>query len=210
MAESIQRGTQPASPGSVGHGLNEAQQRLLESALTVFSEKGYEGATVREIISRAGVTRPVLYYYFENKEDLFCRLMEHWFEEIVHDMARTASGSDGVVDRLQALARDEFEQARKSPQVAQLVMQVFLSPVLQRLHLDREALWRSRFEVVRRIVAEGMERGELCEGNAEHVAMVFFGMLDYYVMGYVSNPERELTPELADAVVASFMKGAGV
>jgi len=41
------------------------------------------------------------------------------------------------------------------------------------------------------------------------MATVFFGMLDYYVMGYVSNPQRELPPELADAVVVSFMRGAG-
>ncbi len=43
---------------------NETVKRLLESALVLFSEKGYEGASIREIIERAGVTRPVLYYYF--------------------------------------------------------------------------------------------------------------------------------------------------
>ncbi|HOH51706.1 MAG TPA: helix-turn-helix domain-containing protein, partial [Candidatus Hydrogenedentes bacterium] len=52
---------------------NEAEARLLESALKIFSEKGYEGTSIREIIEGAGVTRPVLYYYFQNKEDLFRR-----------------------------------------------------------------------------------------------------------------------------------------
>jgi len=48
---------------------NGAEIRLLEGALSLFSKKGYEGASVREIIEEAGVTRPVLYYYFKNKED---------------------------------------------------------------------------------------------------------------------------------------------
>ena len=43
---------------------NEARTKLLESALTLFSQKGYEGTSIREIIQGAEVTRPVLYYYF--------------------------------------------------------------------------------------------------------------------------------------------------
>lgn len=63
--------------------VNEAETKLLRSALTLFSEKGYEGTSIREIIEGAGVTRPVLYYYFENKEDLFRRLFETTFSELI-------------------------------------------------------------------------------------------------------------------------------
>lgn len=41
---------------------NDTEERLLDAALTVFAEKGYETASVREIIEATGVTRPVLYY----------------------------------------------------------------------------------------------------------------------------------------------------
>jgi len=41
---------------------NDTEQRLLDAALTLFAEKGYEAASVREIIEATGVTRPVLYY----------------------------------------------------------------------------------------------------------------------------------------------------
>ncbi len=66
--------------------VNEAETRLLESALTLFSDKGYEGTSIREIIEGAGVTRPVLYYYFENKEDLFRRLVETKFAELTRKL----------------------------------------------------------------------------------------------------------------------------
>ena len=67
---------------------NEAEARLLESALKIFSEKGYEGTSIREIIEGAGVTRPVLYYYFQNKEDLFRRLVEPLFNEFIAEIGR--------------------------------------------------------------------------------------------------------------------------
>jgi hypothetical protein len=46
---------------------NAAEVKLLESALTLFSDKGYEGTSIREITERAGVRHPVLYYCFESQ-----------------------------------------------------------------------------------------------------------------------------------------------
>jgi hypothetical protein len=41
-----------------------ARERLLEAGIALFAEKGYASTSVREIVARAGVTKPVLYYYF--------------------------------------------------------------------------------------------------------------------------------------------------
>ncbi|MCH7908991.1 MAG: TetR family transcriptional regulator, partial [Candidatus Hydrogenedentes bacterium] len=75
--------------------INEAQIRLVESAIKLFASKGYDGASIREIVRDAGVTRPVLYYYFKNKEDLFCCIVEQQFilfDEQVDTILRTVSG----------------------------------------------------------------------------------------------------------------------
>src|SRR5512145_2176521 len=56
-----------------------ARLRLLAGATELFKRKGYAGTTVREIVAAAGVTKPVLYYYFRNKEGIFLDLMaEAW------------------------------------------------------------------------------------------------------------------------------------
>ncbi|MCE1227092.1 MAG: TetR/AcrR family transcriptional regulator, partial [Geobacteraceae bacterium] len=47
------------------------RQRLLDAALQLFSTKGYAATSVRELVEAAGVTKPVLYYYFKNKEGLY-------------------------------------------------------------------------------------------------------------------------------------------
>ena len=44
---------------------------LLESGIALFAEKGYASTSVREIVEGAGVTKPVLYYYFKSKEGMF-------------------------------------------------------------------------------------------------------------------------------------------
>ena len=52
------------------------RERLLETASHLFAEKGYASTSVREIVARAGVSKPVLYYYFQSKEGLLLRHFE--------------------------------------------------------------------------------------------------------------------------------------
>ncbi|MBN1365530.1 MAG: TetR/AcrR family transcriptional regulator [Syntrophaceae bacterium] len=52
------------------------KQRLLNSAIKVFSQKGYYEATISEIAGNAGVSDGILYEYFENKEDLLLSIAD--------------------------------------------------------------------------------------------------------------------------------------
>lgn len=54
----------------------ETRERLLKSAKKEFSEKGYMKASLRKICSQAGVTTGALYFFFQDKEDLFGALVE--------------------------------------------------------------------------------------------------------------------------------------
>jgi AcrR family transcriptional regulator len=48
----------------------DTRRRIHEAALDVFSERGYERATLREIAERLEITRPALYYHFKSKEEI--------------------------------------------------------------------------------------------------------------------------------------------
>jgi AcrR family transcriptional regulator len=187
---------------------NETEKRLMESALSLFSEKGYEGASIREIIERAGVTRPVLYYYFENKEQLFCRLVESWFLQSTADMDAVLAKAKGYRERLKALILLLFEKTERSPEVVRLIFQVFLSPSLAGFRLDREGLWRARLDRVAGIMREGLESGEFRGKDPETLAIAFCGMMDYYVMVKVNSKDARLSKGLADALVDVFLEGA--
>ena len=58
-------------------------KRILFNALDHFSRYGYTGASVREITHASQVTKPTLYYYFKNKEELYTKLSQSCFEEIL-------------------------------------------------------------------------------------------------------------------------------
>lgn len=56
---------------------SETRQKILAAAVVLVSEKGYQGATTREIAKQAGVTELTLFRHFGTKDRLFTELVEH-------------------------------------------------------------------------------------------------------------------------------------
>jgi len=53
----------------------ETKEKLLKCAKEEFMEKGFAGASLRSICGKAGVTTGALYFFFEDKDDLFCQIV---------------------------------------------------------------------------------------------------------------------------------------
>lgn len=187
---------------------NEAENKLLESALKLFAEKGYEGTSIREIIEGAGVTRPVLYYYFENKEDLFSRLVESQFAQLAAKIEEVKRQPISCVERLKGIIQIEFELAETNPDALGLILQVFFSPPGQGPALDKEKLAHMRFRHIEDIMFEGLDKGEFSGGDGQSLALVFQGIMDMHVMAKSNRPETVLTSELAASLVEFFLAGA--
>jgi TetR/AcrR family transcriptional regulator, regulator of cefoperazone and chloramphenicol sensitivity len=60
---------------------DETRLRIIEAAIELFGEHGFDGASTRDIAARAGVNAPALQYYFENKEGVFRACAEHIADE---------------------------------------------------------------------------------------------------------------------------------
>ncbi len=68
----------PAPPGT------DRRQQIIDAALAVFADEGYEGAKTKEIALRAGVAQGLIYFYFRDKEDLF---LQAFRQHAAHAMA---------------------------------------------------------------------------------------------------------------------------
>jgi AcrR family transcriptional regulator len=71
----------------------ERREQLIEIARTVFSEKGFDGASVEEIASRAEVSKPVVYEHFGGKEGLYAVVVDREVRQLL-GMMREALTAD--------------------------------------------------------------------------------------------------------------------
>jgi AcrR family transcriptional regulator len=187
---------------------NETEQRVLDSALALFSEKGYHGTSIREIIERASVTRPVVYYYFQNKEDLFLCLVTRRFDALVARLDQKLAAAETFRERLETIVWDAFEVAEKQPDVVRLLLHVFFAAEGLGARFDKIALWRKQFGRIVAVFEEGLRQGELASGDSERLALAFSGMLELHVMARVNGATGPLTRALAHELTALYLEGA--
>jgi AcrR family transcriptional regulator len=86
---------------------------LLETAATVFAQRGYEGATVEEIAERAGYSHGAVYSNFAGKADLFLAVFEEYMAGRARELAETQIGLDDEAPlelRARALADQWMER----------------------------------------------------------------------------------------------------
>lgn len=83
----------PAAEGGYQRG-EETRARIIEAAVVVFGERGYDGASTRDIATAAGVNAPALQYYFDGKEGVYLECVEHLITLLWRKMAPSVEAAE--------------------------------------------------------------------------------------------------------------------
>jgi len=172
---------------------NNSRERLLETATELFAEKGYAGASVREIVEKAGVSKPVLYYYFKSKEGLFYAILE-WAVDVQQNILNEIFEAKGtVLERFIFLYRRVHGGIQQYKSLYIMIHGLIYGPPEGVPEYDFASFQRNMLDAVKRIYTEGLPSGEIRKADAEEVAFLVLGLMDFSL-----NMDMIL-PELADS-----------
>ena len=203
------RGTSiPSGTYSSFVGVEEVRSstRILQNALQLFSSKGYEATSVREICEASGLTKPALYHFFGSKEGVYRALVEGALQEFHAELLARLSGPGGCAQRLRGMARRYFAYAEERRDLARFLMALIHNPG-SAPPTDFAGFYRQLLEGVARCLDEGVARGELRPGRNDVRLINLMGSLGEALCGCLILGEPRLTPELADALVDSLLDG---
>jgi AcrR family transcriptional regulator len=88
---------------------DETRLRILEGALAIFRERGFEQATMREIAFHAGVALGAAYYYFQSKESIVMAFYERSQQQMSLAIDELLDRCSSLEDRLRAIINYKFE-----------------------------------------------------------------------------------------------------
>lgn len=182
------------------------RRTLLLAGINLFAQKGYASTSVREIVASAGVTKPVLYYYFRNKEGLFQAILDwaaEWQESILHE----ALQSPGTAfERIVYLYRRIYQGLMENIQLFKLINHLFFGPPQGAPRYDIERFHRRMAEVIKEIYLGGLSRGEVREIDPEEATLLVLGVTDYcFHLDYL-HPES-IDPDRAERLLRLAFQG---
>lgn len=184
-----------------------ARERLLASAIALFNRKGYAATTVREIVADAGVTKPVLYYYFGNKQGIFLELMKGAWARFESLLAELAGRRGGARERIRTLAERIHGLFVENIEVARLMYAVYYGPRQGAPFFDFEPYHRRFRETVRGLVEEGIRSGEFRAGDADDMAWALIGAVNVAMELELCEAERGIGPAGLNRVLDIIFAG---
>jgi AcrR family transcriptional regulator len=182
-------------------------ERILQSALSLFSEKGYDATSVREICEASGITKPTLYHFYGSKEGVYRALVHGTLDRVREDMTRAIAGEGTLRDRLRRLTRTYFEAARGEPDLARFILALTHDPPSSAPRTDFLRFYDDILVHVTRAIETGEARGEVGPGPVDVRLLVLMGALGEAAHGYLLAGRPDLTPDLADTLVDVVLKG---
>jgi TetR/AcrR family transcriptional regulator len=177
------------------------------SALELFSSKGYDATSVREICEAAGITKPTLYHFYGSKEGVYRALVDGALDDFRGKVVAALEGRGDAVARLRQVARAYFEAARARRDLVRFIFALVHNPPSSAPVTDFPRFYD---EVVGRIAGEvekGVARGEFARGRTDLRMLIFMGALGEALCGYLIVGRPELSDALADGLVDEIVAG---
>ncbi len=182
--------------------------KLLEAAIRLFAHKGYPATSTREIVEAAGVTKPMLYYYFRNKEGLARGCHEPFFGYVSWALRDVVSTRREPYQQLVELVWAHLDFCQGHKPLARLFYALYFGPDDQKNLLDLTQYTQAGHELLMQGVAHVTEAGLVRPRCDEDLGMALHGMINIWVMAAL-NDEAELTYDLAQRVVDDLLRGFG-
>ena len=151
---------------------------ILASALDVFSSHGYRGATLDQIASTAGMSKPNLIYYFASKESIFVALLNRHMDEWLAPL-RAIEPSGDPLEQILRYVRRKIEMSRVMPRESRL----FANEIVQGAPRMKEHLSQNLkvlFDEKRQLLANWMEQGKLAKVDPEHLIFSIWATTQHY------------------------------
>lgn len=183
------------------------RQRLLSCATQLFTRKGYTATTVREIVEAAGVTKPVLYYYFRNKEGIYLELIRQAFMrfDALLDASRGHRGS--VTDRMLRFSDQVFSLFMENVDVGRLMYSIYYGPPQGAPFFDFDTYHIKFQDTIRRLVNEGIRKKEFHKGNAENIMWAIIGAVNVAMEVQLLHPDMGIEQKRLAGILKLIFQG---
>jgi AcrR family transcriptional regulator len=167
-AERAARAARPASP----------RDRLLATARDLFTRRGFDGVSVRELTARARVNLGAITYYFGSKEGLYNAALESMARPFADRVAEAARSGGTALDRVEAVVRVVLSHLAEHAEVPKwLLRELALERPLPPPMLE---LMRRNAGTLAAVISDGQREGTVREGDPRLLALSVMAQPFYF------------------------------
>jgi AcrR family transcriptional regulator len=179
---------------------------ILAHATDVFDEKGYAGASMRDLSRASGMSLAGLYYYFESKEKLLYLIQRHTFTTILERLRARLEGVTDPEERIRVFILNHLEYFlanQKAMKVLSHEDEVLKNGYGTEIAGIKREYVRTCVELM-----EQLKRAEDLDFSSRTAALSLFGMMNWIYTWYKPRVDGD-AEKLAQQMCDIFLRGVG-
>ena len=199
-----------------GSGAKESRKRELAIAgLKVFCEKGFDGATIEDIVKKAGCSHGLFYHYFKNKNEVFDDTMRIHREKNSAEIDKQLEKEKNYVEKLRIIINNMFYDLKNDENFAYFyyffVSQCFTCKEKKLPSRDdKQPPPEPPIMRLEKLFAEGQAAGDFSDKHSpKDCARLFISIIQGATLGYVIAPkelQKRMTLPDTDFILEIFSK----
>ena len=166
----------------------DKQEAILETALTLFTERGFAGTPTSLISKEAGVATGTLFFYFKTKEELIDTLYRRVKGEAAKEMGRGIDKEKSAKAKLRRLGRNAAGWVMKNPAKLKFMEQFAHSPFVS-TSAHEEGM--SHFLFLEDLVRQGIHDGEIRNVEPSGIFCLMASALSGMIAHALSTDDRK-------------------
>jgi TetR/AcrR family transcriptional regulator len=164
---------------------DHTRTRILDAAISEFSENGLAGARTEQIAEAAGVNKALLYYYFQGKDAIYEAALEAVAQRVVASSLAAMTSDRSAGEQVVHFALNHFDRIH-----SQQAFQGMMQQEMMRVHRGEEnaltpiieTVFRPMMMRLRDLLAEGKRTGELIETDEWQIMYAALGANVFYFL----------------------------
>ena len=188
----------------------DTKSKIFLTAAHLFAHKGYNGVSMREISEKSGVSKPTIYYYFQNKEKIYSELLEEGINLASENLVKIKDSDLSAPQKLMEILNFRFQTSIDHPDFSRFFLSLYSSqgqfPFVEKyrhkMHVHRA--------IVRKVIDQGIKNKDL---NADLDVELFIDIIGSIAINfsrlYIFGLETRSPKYLAQSVVNYLINGAG-
>jgi len=195
-----------SEPSRVQKRFDRQLDKILLHAAQVFYEKGYEGASMRDLSRHSGMSLSGLYYYFESKEKLLYLIQKHAFTTIVERLRERLDEVSDPEQRIRVFIWNHLEYSLAN-QKAMKVLSHEDEALTGNLGAEIAAIKREYYQICVALL-EDYKRKKRLDFSSRIAVLSLFGMMNWIYTWYNARVDADAA-EIARQMGDIFLGGVG-
>lgn len=186
--------------------MSDTKTELLQTALRLFANEGYENVGTQKIVDTAQVKKPTLYYHFGSKQGLLAAVLEATYAPFLVSLQTQATYNGDLALTLEGLANHYFTFAREQAVVYRWGLALAYAPEQSEACLTMRPFFTQQLQLLTQVFEDAVPQHGNLKGRSKELGITFLGAINALITRsfYEQTP---LDPPQTFRACKQFMHG---